>query len=80
MIGVAADLAALIRARHQLDVVVEYARQQRLLFAKRVEVSRLERGADVAGAHILAVDPFLGNQGFEPDDRRGGDVEELPRA
>ena len=80
MIGVAAYLAALIRARHQLDVVIEYARQQRLLFAKRVEMPRLERRADVATAHILAVDPFLGDQGFEPDDRRRGDVEKLPRA
>ena len=38
VIGVAADLAALIGARHEVHRVMEHAREQLLLVAKGVEV------------------------------------------
>ena len=61
--------------------MIEDAREQRLLLAERVEVRRLARRADVAGARVLAVDRFLGDQRLEPARSTArGDVEQLPRA
>ena len=80
MIGVGADLRPLFRARHEMDAVVEDTGKQRLLCSKRLEMRRLPCGLDVARPRVLAVDPLLGNQRFDPDNRLGGRLEELPRA
>ncbi len=80
VIGVAADFRALIGARHQVHVVVEHPRQQRLLLEERVEMRGLERRTEMAGPLVVTGDGVLGDQRFEPDHRLRGDLEQLPRA
>ena len=80
VIGIAADLRALIDAGHQAHLVIEHPGEQRLLFAERVEMRGLERRTKVAGALVLARDGLLGNQRLEPDHRLGRDLEQLPRS
>ncbi len=80
VIGVGAHLRPLLRARHEMDAVVEDAGKQRLLRSKRLEMRRLPCGLDVACPRVLAVDALLDNQHVEPGNRLGGRLEELSRA
>ena len=72
--------ALLLGPRHHVDTVVENARQQRLFLDQGVEVRRLGRGLEMAGARVLAVDALVRNQRLEERDRPGGGVEQPPRA
>ena len=80
MIRVGAELRALARARHELDAVIEHAREQRLLLAKRLEMRRLRRGLQMPGPLVVARDRLVGDQTFQRVNRIEGEIEEPARA
>ena len=80
VISVAADLPVLLGARQHPHLVIEHTGEHRLLFQECVEVRRLERRLQMAGACVLALDAFVFNQRLEPRDRVGRNVEQLSRA
>ena len=79
VVRVGAELGALPVARQHLHGVVEHARQQRLLVAKGVEMRPLPCRLHVPAARVLAVDSILGDNRFQPCDRRAPGIEQLAR-
>src|SRR5262245_62639797 len=75
VVEVAAQLAALLGARHEAHLVAELAGQQLLLPAEVVEISRLEGSVEVATAGESALDALLAAQRLDEVDggQRGGE-------
>src|SRR5206468_9316999 len=76
----AAQLRPLLGTRDELDAMTKYAREQRLLVAKLVEMRSHRGSTNVAHARVAALDALVCKQRFQPADGNRGRVEELPGA